>query len=64
MHAQVPFFPPTQSLADFPEEMCKRLLQFAIGVPDLDLEVLSVRRWTMHAEVAEQFKVSMPILFL
>ncbi|CAL8460671.1 g201 [Coccomyxa elongata] len=55
--AQVPFFPPTQSLADFPEDICERLLKSAIGVPDLDLEVRSVRRWTMRAEVAEQFKV-------
>ncbi len=61
--AQVPFFPPTQSLADFPEDVCERLLKSAIGVPYLDLEVKSVRRWTMHAEVAEQFKVSRPVLF-
>ena len=63
MHAQVPFFPPTQSLADFPEHICQRLLKSAIRVPDLDVEVLSVRKWTMYAEVAEHFKVSSPHFF-
>lgn len=57
VHAQVPFFPPTQSLADFPEKVCKRLLLAAIGVQDLDVHILTVRNWTMHAEVAERFKV-------
>ncbi|EIE25479.1 hypothetical protein COCSUDRAFT_1587, partial [Coccomyxa subellipsoidea C-169] len=55
--AQVPFFPPTQSLKDFPEGICKRLLLAATGVQGLDIQVLNVRNWTMHAEVADRFKV-------
>jgi hypothetical protein len=57
---QVPYFPPMQSLADFPNPVCQRLLRDAIGVPDVDVQILSVRTWTMHAEVAQKFKVEHP----
>ncbi len=56
---QVPYFPPTQSLADFPPEECARLLAAAIGDGGEaeELRIHSIRAWTMHAEVADRFKV-------
>ena len=54
---QVPYFPPSQSIADFSPEVCKALLLAAIGQPDVNIDVRSVRTWTMHAEVADRFQV-------
>ena len=51
--AQVPYFPPMQSLADFSDAACARLLGAAAGAPLSDLHVRQVRPWTMHAQVAE-----------
>ena len=68
--AQVPFFPPLQTLEeDFTREKCARLVRAAAGGghpgrhpgrhPDVetfaDVVVRSVRRWTMSAEVADAF---------
>ncbi len=64
--AQVPYFPPTQSLADFSEEVCARLLAAAIGDGGeaVAIGIHSVRAWTMHAEVAERFQVLLATLLL
>lgn len=64
--AQVPYFPPLQSLeADFSREECLRLVRAAAtgaraGAGDsaavlADVRVRSVRSWTMSAEVADVF---------
>lgn len=58
LYMQVPYFPPTQSLADFTPKVCQKLLEAAIGLSDVDISVLTVRTWTMHAEVADAFRVS------
>ena len=54
---QVPFFPPVQSVADFPASKCRDLLRKAAGVPDLDLDIRAVKTWNMSAQVAESFQV-------
>ena len=56
--AQIPFFPPTQSLAeDFGASRCAALVRRAIG-DDADVDdvsIRSVRAWTMGATVADRF---------
>ena len=54
MHSQVPYFPPLQSAADFPEHVCAALVRAAAGVPDLDVGVGQVKTWAMSAQVAER----------
>ena len=54
---QVPYFPPAQSIADFSPARCRELLLAAIGEPGTTVELKSVRTWTMHAEVADNFQV-------
>ena len=61
---QVPYFPPTQTKADFPPEACKEMLRAAIGTPAMDLDIHSIRTWTMHAEVADRFKVGCLLLHI
>lgn len=56
---QVPYFPPAQSIADFTPDICKMLLLAAIGQPGIEMDVLSIRTWTMHAEVAERLQVGL-----
>ena len=66
--AQVPFFPPFQTLEeDFTREKCARLVRAAARDPKnqsggrfdvdsfADVDVRGVRRWTMSAEVADAF---------
>jgi 2-polyprenyl-6-methoxyphenol hydroxylase-like FAD-dependent oxidoreductase len=54
--AQVPFFPPLQSVdSDFTVERCSEIVRAAAGVDDLSLEVKQVRPWTMGAKVADTY---------
>ena len=61
--AQIPFFPPTQSVAeDFDAARCERLVRSAIGAADdgaardlNDVVVRAARAWTMGATVADRF---------
>lgn len=57
--AQLPYFPPLQSVDDFSPARCVALLQAAAGVApgSLSMNIHSVRTWTMHAQVAARFKV-------
>ena len=57
---QIPYFPPHQSPSDFTEEVCLKLIQDAltndIAVKDnLNIEIKSIKPWTMSGLVAEQF---------
>ncbi|OIT33571.1 hypothetical protein A4A49_36383 [Nicotiana attenuata] len=52
---QVPFYPPQQKLEDFSCEMCKRLIFKLIGQELADVNVMDIKPWVMHAEVAEKF---------
>ena len=46
-----------ETSAQFSDERCRRLIRTAIGVPDLDVEVLSTLPWQSAAQVAETFRV-------
>ncbi|KAM3304086.1 2,4-dichlorophenol 6-monooxygenase [Capsicum chacoense] len=52
---QVPFYPPQQKLEDFSSEMCKRLIFKLVGRELPDINVMDIKPWVMHAEVAEKF---------
>ncbi|XP_004239375.1 uncharacterized protein [Solanum lycopersicum] len=52
---QVPFYPPQQKLEDFSSEMCKRLIFKLVGLELADVNVMDIKPWVMHAEVAEKF---------
>jgi 2-polyprenyl-6-methoxyphenol hydroxylase-like FAD-dependent oxidoreductase len=54
---QIPFFPPFESLDDFPVAVCRRHVLDAVGDADVDIEIKSIQSWTMHAQVADSFRV-------
>ncbi|KAG1678055.1 hypothetical protein FOA52_000851 [Chlamydomonas sp. UWO 241] len=56
--AQVPFFPPLQSPANFDEATCARLVAAASGLPEglPDVQIKTVRPWVMSAQVASSFR--------
>ncbi|CAN1295272.1 Putative polyketide hydroxylase [Linum perenne] len=52
---QIPFYPPQQNLHDFDPESCKKLIFNLAGQELPDIEVIDIKPWVMHAEVAEKF---------
>ncbi|XP_021292725.1 uncharacterized protein LOC110422978 isoform X2 [Herrania umbratica] len=52
---QVPFYPPQQNLEDFNPEICKKLIFKLVGRELSDIDVIDIKPWMMHAEVAEKF---------
>jgi hypothetical protein len=60
--AQIPYFPPLQTPADFDEAACRRVLAAAAGADDVRLRIASVRAWTMNAQVAGAFRVGRLLL--
>ncbi|XP_038712996.1 putative polyketide hydroxylase isoform X1 [Tripterygium wilfordii] len=52
---QMPYYPPQQNLEDFNHKMCKKLIYTLVGRELLDLDVIDVKPWVMHAEVSEKF---------
>ncbi|KAI3467674.1 hypothetical protein Pfo_024337 [Paulownia fortunei] len=52
---QVPFYPPQQKFEDFSSRMCEKLIFKLVGRELADINVLDVKPWVMHAEVAEAF---------
>lgn len=53
---QIPYFPPLQTLADYPPQVCKRLIRNAIGDPSVEVVVKSVQSWAMTAQVADRYR--------
>ncbi len=53
---QIPYFPPFESLDDFPAAVCRRHILDAIGDADVDIEIKSIQSWTMHAQVAGSYR--------
>ena len=53
--AQIPYFPPLQSIADFTEETCAAIVRRAAGDATLPLHVKTVRAWAMSAETAATY---------
>ena len=56
---QVPFFPPVQKLEDVTAAAASALVRAAMGpqAGAVDVQVQSVRQWTMSAQVADRFMV-------
>ncbi|KAJ9169370.1 hypothetical protein P3X46_017573 [Hevea brasiliensis] len=52
---QVPFYPPQQNVDDFNLEICEKLIFKLVGRELLDIDVIEIKPWVMHAEVAEKF---------
>ncbi|KAK1290006.1 hypothetical protein QJS10_CPB18g00484 [Acorus calamus] len=52
---QIPFYPPQQSLEDFSPKVCEELISKLVGQKYMDVNVVDVKPWVMHAEVAEKF---------
>jgi len=59
--AQVPFFPPLQSAADFTASVAEDLVQRAAGEA-VDVRIANVRAWKMSAQVASRFQVGRVLL--
>ncbi|KAM4109553.1 hypothetical protein ACB094_03G127300 [Castanea mollissima] len=52
---QMPFYPPQQNIEDFSPEICKKLIFKLVGQELSDIDVIDIKPWVMHAEVAEKF---------
>ncbi len=47
---------PGEQPEDYTEARCIDLLRHAAGAPDLPVEIISVRPWTMGAQIADRFR--------
>jgi 2,4-dichlorophenol 6-monooxygenase len=54
---QIPYFPPFESLDDFPAAVCRDRILDAVGDTDVDVDIKSIQSWTMHAQVATSYRV-------
>ncbi|KAJ1396997.1 hypothetical protein SESBI_32170 [Sesbania bispinosa] len=52
---QIPFYPPQQTIEDFSRKACKKLINKLVGREFGDVDVIDIKPWVMHAEVAERF---------
>ncbi|KAM5578291.1 hypothetical protein ABKV19_008545 [Rosa sericea] len=52
---QMPFYPPQQNLEDFSPKTCERMIFKLVGRELGDINVIDIKPWVMHAEVAEKF---------
>ncbi|XP_071715943.1 uncharacterized protein [Rutidosis leptorrhynchoides] len=52
---QMPFYPPQHQFKDFTSETCKRLIFNLVGRELSDINVVDIKPWVMHAEVAEKY---------
>ncbi|GER30071.1 3-(3-hydroxy-phenyl)propionate/3-hydroxycinnamicacid hydroxylase [Striga asiatica] len=52
---QVPIYPPQHKIEDFSPRMCEKLIIKLVGREISDINVVGVRPWVMHAEVADAF---------
>ncbi|CAO1942681.1 unnamed protein product [Urochloa humidicola] len=52
---QIPFYPPQQMFEDFNAKVCEQIIVKLVGWEPADVQVLDIKRWAMHAEVAEKY---------
>ncbi len=45
-----------ETVADYPGDRCIEIIRQMSGVPDLPVEILSVKPWTMGAQIAARFR--------
>ncbi|MFV8165278.1 FAD-dependent oxidoreductase [Mycobacterium sp. 134] len=53
---QIPYFPPYQSIADFPAEVCRGHIRAAIGEDSALVDIKSILPWAMTAQVATAYR--------
>ena len=53
---QIRFDPNSESPGDYTSERCSRWIRQAVGNDDVDVEVLSIGNWSMHASVADRWR--------
>ncbi|CAA6660080.1 unnamed protein product [Spirodela intermedia] len=51
----VPFYPPQQCLQDFSPRVCQEIICNLVGCKLPDVQIVDIKPWVMHAEVAERF---------
>ena len=54
---QIPYFPPFESVEDFPAAICRRHIVDAIGDPTVRVDIKSIQTWAMTAQVATDYRV-------
>lgn len=52
---QIPFYPPQQMFDDFSIKVCEQIIVKLVGWEPADVQVLDIKPWVMHAEVAEKY---------
>ncbi|XP_042434842.1 4-methyl-5-nitrocatechol 5-monooxygenase-like isoform X3 [Zingiber officinale] len=52
---QVPYYSPQQKFEDFNLKVCEQIILKLVGRELADLQVLDIKPWAMHAEVAEKY---------
>ncbi|KAG6477307.1 putative polyketide hydroxylase isoform X1 [Zingiber officinale] len=52
---QVPYYSPQQKVEDFNLKVCEQIILKLVGRELSDLQVLDIKPWAMHAEVAEKY---------
>ncbi|KAL3678132.1 hypothetical protein R1sor_021088 [Riccia sorocarpa] len=62
--AQIPFYPPQQRFEDFSHSVCRDLIRDVAGLPNLEVDIRTTKRWIMHAQVAETFSSGNGRVFL
>ena len=53
---QIPYFPPFESVEDFPPAICRRHIVGAIGNPAVGVDIKSIQTWAMTAQVATDYR--------
>jgi len=52
---QIPFYPPQQMFEEFGSKVCEQIIVKLVGWEPADVQVLDIKPWAMHAEVAEKY---------
>lgn len=54
---QIPYFPPFESVEDFPAAICRRHIVDAIGDTTVRVDIKSIQSWAMTAQVATNYRM-------
>uniref|UniRef100_A0A6V7QS98 FAD-binding domain-containing protein n=1 Tax=Ananas comosus var. bracteatus TaxID=296719 RepID=A0A6V7QS98_ANACO len=52
---QIPYYPPQQNFEDFSSKVCEQIIFKLVGWEPADVQVVDIKSWVMHAEVAEKY---------
>jgi 2-polyprenyl-6-methoxyphenol hydroxylase-like FAD-dependent oxidoreductase len=59
---QIPYFPPFESVEDFPAAICRTYIVDAIGDPTVRVDIKSIQSWAMTAQVATGYRAGRAFL--